>query len=281
MVTSPRIAASCHHPPAACLGILFDMMEAVRARRLFLLVLPVLLLATGCRLDVDIAVSMAADGSGTLSVRAVADAELVDAAPAAIERLLVDDLVEDGWTVDGPTINDDGGATVVLTHRFDDDTDLTALMQAIGPPIINPSVTRELTADDVGRIVAADTTVTATLGLPDGFGAFADPELVSVLGGQPFAADLDGRSPGDVMSVDLTIALPDTSSDGDEKIETFTAPLDGSTIDISMTAQQRTERPRSVADVVATVLAVVLVLWVIASVSFIAWVLMARRKRFG
>ncbi len=257
------------------------MMEAVRARRLFLLVLPVLLLATGCRLDVDIAVSMAADGSGTLSVRAVADAELVDAAPAAIERLLVDDLVEDGWTVDGPTINDDGGATVVLTHRFDDDTDLTALMKAIGPPIINPSVTRELTADDVGRIVAADTAVTATLGLPDGFGAFADPELVSVLGGQPFAGDLDGRSPGDVMSVDLTIALPDTSSDGDEKIETFTAPLDGSTIDISMTAQQRTERPRSVADVVATVLAIVLVLWVIASVSFIAWVLMARRKRFG
>ena len=257
------------------------MMGAVRARRLLLLVLPLVLLATGCRLDVDVAVSMAADGSGTLSLRAVADAELVDAVPAAIERLLVDDLVDDGWSVDGPTMTDDGGATVVLTHRFDDDTDLTALLQAIGPPIINPSVTRELTADDVGRIVAADTTVTATLGLADGFGAFADPDLISVLGGQPFAADLEGRSPADVMSVDLTIALPDTSTDGDETIETFTAPLDGSTLDISMTAEQRTERPRSVADVAATVLAVILVLWVIASVSFIAWVLMARRKRFG
>ncbi|MGA1565635.1 MAG: hypothetical protein ACO39Q_05430, partial [Ilumatobacteraceae bacterium] len=176
---------------------------------------------------------------------------------------------------------DDGGMVLVLTHRFDDGGDLTALLATIGPPIIDPVVVRELSADDVGRITAADTTLSATLGLPEGFASFSDADLVNALGGEPFAADLAGLQPDDVMTVEMTVALPDTSVEGGEKIETFTAPLDGSTTEINMSAQQRTERPRSFASVAADVLAVVLVAWVIASVGFIAWVLMARRRRYG
>ncbi len=243
--------------------------------------LSVVLIATGCRLDVDVAVSMAADGSGTVSLRAVADSELVAAAPAAAQRPLVDDVVWGGWTGFGPTPTDDGGMVLVLTHRFDDGGDLTALLATIGPPIIDPVVVRELSADDVGRITAADTTLSATLGLPEGFASFSDADLVNALGGEPFAADLAGLQPDDVMTVEMTVALPDTSVEGGEKIETFTAPLDGSTTEINMSAQQRTERPRSFASVAADVLAVVLVAWVIASVGFIAWVLMARRRRYG
>ena len=257
------------------------MMSPVRLARLLPLVLSVVLLATGCRLDIDVAVSMAADGSGTLSVRAVADAELVAAAPAAVQRPLVDDLASAGWTVDGPTPTDDGGMALVLSHRFDDGDDLTALLATIGPPIIDPRVVRELSADDLGRITAADTTLTATLGLPDGFASFSDADLVNALGGEPFATDLAGLEPDDVMTVEMTVALPDTSVEGGERIETFVAPLDGSTTEISMSAQQRTEQPRSFASVAADVLAVVLVAWVIASVGFIAWVLMARRRRCG
>ncbi|MGA1566468.1 MAG: hypothetical protein ACO39Q_09690, partial [Ilumatobacteraceae bacterium] len=68
----------------------------MRLARLLTLMLSVVLIATGCRLDVDVAVSMAADGSGTVSLRAVADSELVAAAPAAAQRPLVDDLVSAG-----------------------------------------------------------------------------------------------------------------------------------------------------------------------------------------
>lgn len=257
------------------------MMGAVRPARLLSLIVPLVLILTGCRLDVDVAVSMAADGSGTLSLRAVADAELVEAVPAAVDRLLVDDLVSAGWTVDGPSPTDDGGTAVVLTHRFDDADDLTALLASIGPPISDAVVTRSLTADDVGRVTAADTSLTATLSLEEGFAAFSDAELVAALGGQPFAAELADVNPADVMTFDLTVALPDTRSEGGELIETFTAPLNGDSLEVVMDAEQRTERPRSFSDIAANVLAVVLVAWVIASVSFIAWVLMARRKRYG
>ena len=256
-------------------------MSSVRSARLLALTLPLLLVITGCRLDLDVAVSMAADGSGTISVRAVADAELVEAAPAAVDRLLVDDLLEAGWTVDGPAPTADGGSSVVLTHRFDDASDLNTLLGSIGPPILNPIVARELTTDDLGRITAADTSLTATLGLPDGFASFSDADLVEALGEEPFAGDLAARSPEQVMSFDLTIALPDTSSDGGQVIETFSAPLDGSSTTVTMTAEQRTERPRTFSDLAATVLGVLLVVWVVASVSFIAWVLMARRRKYG
>ena len=62
---------------------------------------------SSCRVEIDLAVAVADDGSGTVSLRAVADAATVAAAPTIAERVLVDDLVAAGWTVDGPTTTAD------------------------------------------------------------------------------------------------------------------------------------------------------------------------------
>ena len=80
----------------------------MKSARLVLLASFTLVLAA-CQLNVDIAVSMSANGSGSVSVRAVADQALVEAAPSIASQVLVDDLLEAGWLVDGPSPTDDGG----------------------------------------------------------------------------------------------------------------------------------------------------------------------------
>ena len=58
--------------------------------RLFALVATILLVVTGCRLDVDVHVAMERDGSGVVTVTAVADAELVARAPGLAADLRLD-----------------------------------------------------------------------------------------------------------------------------------------------------------------------------------------------
>ena len=85
--------------------------------RLLALVGAVALLA-GCRLDLNVAVDLAADGTGTVRVTATADPDLLSRAPNAVADLRLDDAKAAGWTVTGPSATESGGAQVVLTKPF-------------------------------------------------------------------------------------------------------------------------------------------------------------------
>lgn len=222
---------------------------------------------------------MTSNGSGTLSVRATADRELVAAAPSIANRVLVDDLLEAGWVADGPTTNADESVTLTLSHTFANAEDLTTLLNSIGPPLRSPVVTRSLTTDAVGRVTRADNTISGQLGLENGFADFSDAELVTALGGDPFADELSGLSPEDVLSFDLTIALPDSTSDSGERIETWSVPLDGSFTEINLTTSQTTSNPTTTTEVISRVLGVALIVWIILAGSFITFVIIARRRR--
>ena len=58
---------------------------------------------TGCRLDVAVEVMMQPDGTGTVTVDAIADAELVAQVPDLIDDLRLDDAEANGWVIEGPT----------------------------------------------------------------------------------------------------------------------------------------------------------------------------------
>ena len=76
--------------------------------RLLLVVIGALVL-TGCRLDVSVDVVMQPDGTGTVAVVAVADAELVGKVPDLVDDLRLDDAIANGWVVEGPTPDAGGG----------------------------------------------------------------------------------------------------------------------------------------------------------------------------
>jgi len=101
--------------------------------RLLALVGAVALLA-GCRLDLNVAVDLAADGTGTVRVTATADADLLARAPNAVTDLRLDDAKAAGWTVTGPTATESGGAQVVLTKAFGSPEQATAILAEINGP---------------------------------------------------------------------------------------------------------------------------------------------------
>ena len=250
----------------------------MKSARLVLLASLTLVL-TACQLDVDIAVSMSANGSGSVSIRAVADQALVEAAPSIASQVLVDDLLEAGWLVDGPSPTNVGGVVMVLTHNFSNAEELALILGSIGPPFSDVTARRDVTRDALDNVIAAENSVSANLGLVNGFNDFSDSDLSALLGGTPFGDVLEGRSPSDVMTFDISIAMPESNVEGGERIEMWSVPLDGSTASLEMTTRQTTDNPTTLTNRISTALGFLLVAWIAVSAMFISWVVIARRRR--
>ena len=125
---------------------------------------------------------MSANGSGSVSVRAVADQALVEAAPSIASQVLVDDLLEAGWLVDGPSPTNVGGVEMVLTHNFSNAEELALILGSIGPPFSDVTARRDVTRDALDNVIAAENSVSANLGLVNGFNDFSDSDLSALLG---------------------------------------------------------------------------------------------------
>ena len=115
-----------------------------------LIVIAVLLL-TACHVDTTVDIAMGTDGSGKITVTAVADAGVVAQAPGLADDLRFDDVKTAGWTVTGPTPSSDGGLRVELSHAFANPEEATS----VGP--------QTTTATDIGATTT--TAVAPELGL--------------------------------------------------------------------------------------------------------------------
>ena len=62
-----------------------------------LLVVASLVLLAGCRLDVEVGITMNADGTGEVAVTATVDADVVAQAPNLAGALMLPDAQEAGW----------------------------------------------------------------------------------------------------------------------------------------------------------------------------------------
>lgn len=239
------------------------------------------LVLTGCRLDVDVGMTMQADGSGELVVTATVDADVVAQASDLADVLLLPDAQEAGWVVEGPAPTDDGGMSVTVRHAFTSALEATNLLRSIGPPLnVDILVTRTATEDEITVAVAG------TASLAGGsFDAFADGALVQAIGGVPFAEQLatSGAAPPRAMSVDLTMHLPgsieQTTGRRQGGTVSWLLPLDGSSTDLTTRAVLRAGGGRGWARPVATGALVLLVLWLLAAAAFIVRVVQVRRRR--
>jgi len=242
-------------------------------------VLFVMLLA-GCRVDTTVDITMGQDGSGHITVTAIADAGVVEQAPGFKDDLRFDDAKAAGWTVSDPTSTSDGGLRVELTHPFANPEEATALLQSIngsGGPLHNVVVTR--TVEEGGTTV----NIKGSLRI-DGLDAFADPDVLAAVGATPYAEQVVASTagPNDAVHVTVQAHLPGklTSATGTvaDGSVSWVVPLDGSQLDMATTAadDHATQKMWGIASNAALI---ALAAWCLLAAAFIAWVVRQRRRR--
>ena len=239
------------------------------------------LLLSACRVDVTVDVSMESNGSGVVTVTAVADADVVTAAPGLAEDLRTDDLVAAGWVVDGPTETEDGGLSLSVEHTFATPAEASALLSTLngasGPfqgvvlSRVETDADVTVTLDGAGRVDA-------------GLAAFADPDLLAAVGATPYAEDIAAasESPSEALSLTFTASLPgtvdSTTSVADDGSLTWPIPLDGTSVPFTTTSTA-TSDSGGIWSIVATVALGLLVVWLVLSIVFIGYVVYLRRRR--
>ncbi|HEX9683854.1 MAG TPA: hypothetical protein VGA13_12290 [Acidimicrobiales bacterium] len=88
-------------------------------------------LTAACEVRVDVAVSADVDGSGEVSLAVGLDDESVVAVGDLADLLDVADLVDAGWSVEGPRRTDDDLTWVRATKPFSDPAEASAVMNEI------------------------------------------------------------------------------------------------------------------------------------------------------
>lgn len=246
--------------------------------------------ACSCRVDLVVGVTMVENGSGTIEVTATADADVVGQAPGLAQDLRFDDLEGAGWSITGPAVTDAGVLTVTMTHPFARPEEATALLASLNGadgPFQRMQLVR--TEDDDAVTYA----LTGVGRVNSGVAVFTDPDLLGAVGATPYVDQIAaaGLSPSEAVGIVFGIDLPGTveTSSTDPETEatssavqgpTWTIPLDGSSVDLSATSTLSLDGDATWS-VVATVLLVALIVWLVAAGAFIAFVVRARRRRFG
>jgi hypothetical protein len=257
--------------------------SAVVRRKLLnaIALLALMLFGCACRVDLVVGVTMAEDGSGTISVEATADAEVVESAPGLAQDLRIDDLAAAGWTVTGPAVTDEGGITMLLSHTFANPTEATTLLASLNGST-GPFQRLELTRAEDERAVTYS--LTGVGRVDSGLAVFTDPELLAAVGAAPYAEQIAaaGLSPTQAVGITLRADLPGTveesSADPEGEELSWVVPLDGTSVPISASSRLSLDGD-AVWSIVATTLLVALVVWLVAASAFIAFVVRARRRR--
>ncbi|MFZ9629482.1 MAG: hypothetical protein ACO3C1_09055 [Ilumatobacteraceae bacterium] len=246
---------------------------------------------SACRVDSVVTVDMARDGSGTITLEAVADAAVVQAAPGLADDLRFDDAVAAGWTVDGPTATDDGGLRVSLSRTFANVDEANVLLRSIsgtaGPlRDVTFSRTGGVGSDGVPDGSGATVELRGSLGIEGGIDAFADPDVLAAVGASPYAADLAaaGVQPADAVSFRLDVHVPGDvtagadGADEQDGVLSWAAPVDGSTADVT-TSFDVAGSTGGWWRAASTLSLVLLVVWCVAGVGLVVVVSNARARR--
>ena len=246
-----------------------------RLRRTALAVCALLALGA-CKVDVTVHVQVAQDGSGTVILTAIADAAVVAQAPGLAEDLRFDDVAAAGWTVAGPTATGDGGLQVTLTHAFATVAEATALLQSIngvGGPMQAITITR---TDSDSQIT---TFLTGSLRVDGQLQAFADADILTAIGGSPYAQSIldAGVSPSEAVTFTLSADLPGSPVQSGSPAE-WVSPIDGTTLDVAA-ADAVAQGDTGIWGTVSTIALVALVGWCLIAIGFIMFVAKARRRR--
>jgi len=228
-----------------------------------LLLLAVLGLLAGCRVDATTRVEVADDGSGTVTVEVVLDQEAADRIPDLEEQLRVRDLRRTGWTITGPEPVDGGGVSITATKPFGDPEQLAVVLDELGGnrgPLRDPSLSRERGFGTISYDFSG------TLDLSRGIATFSDRQLAQLLDGFPIGQDeaaLEeelGAPLRDLTSFTFEVVLPD----GDRtSTTTYEARLGDEPVEMAAATEERNLKVFALAAgaAAALLLLVLVLLW--------------------
>jgi HAD superfamily hydrolase (TIGR01509 family) len=218
----------------------------------------VLVLATACQVDLRVDVEMEADGSGVVTVGVGFDDEALARVPDLESQLRTDDLVEAGWTVSALEQGGDGVSWLRASKPFSDADQAADILDGLAGP---DGPFRDFSASRDRAFGRTTYTVEGVADFSDGFAAFADDQLVELvgdgLGGNLEQIESDtGEAPAEQVSVTVAVSLPGAGTQVFELDPTSTEPQP---IDASTTATRWAAAAWAVLAAVALVLLVVVV----------------------
>ena len=234
-----------------------------------------------CRVESHIALKVNANGTGSVSVVMTADKDIVDKVPGLAADVRVDDLKSHGWTVEGPSPTKAGGLSVTLVHPFRTPKEATAVLAQVNGargPLHDLVLTR------TGKDVDSTWKLSGHLEVTGGLSAFADDAALDLLGGAPYAAEVQaaGLDLGDAVGIDFTLSLPGevstTSGNRSDGVITWNVPMDGTATDIA-TVSRNTDVAASVSRFGRNIVLGLLVLWVVGVAVLALMVSQARDRR--
>jgi hypothetical protein len=172
--------------------------RGLRACIVGLCLLPLL----GCRATVDVAISVAPAGSGTVAVTLELDRDATQRIGDLRSALRISDLERVGWVMSGPATGSDGSTSVTITHPFATAAEGTALLASLGAPV-------RLSVSHRPGVTSSSVSVDGTVDLRAGADAFADDGVRAALGVASLASVLAGvaRQGGEVPTLDARIEI--------------------------------------------------------------------------
>lgn len=194
--------------PVACL----PAARSVRVRRWGLCsgVLALVVLLTGCQVDLQVGVKVHDDGSGSVTVAAGLDAAALARVGHLDQQLRTDDLEASGWVVTAPSREGDR-TWIRATKSFDTPDEGSAVLGEL-TGVDGPF--RGFRVDKSDSTFATDYAVDGVVDLTGGPQAFGDDELRALLGGDAYGGTLgaieqaEGRPIADMVSFQVVVELP-------------------------------------------------------------------------
>ena len=190
--------ASAPHAPRRTAG---------RKLRLLLLGLVAGAFLSGCRLEIDLNVALEEDGSGVVEVVVGLDPDALERIGGDLEAVMeVDDLLDAGWQVDGPSTESDGYTRVRISRPFgnpEEAAEVFAQVAADDGPFQDFQVTRESSfAETRWRF-------TGRVDFTGGIESFGDEGLAAELDGQPLGQSVEEieEQLGDSLSRLITVRV--------------------------------------------------------------------------
>ena len=168
-------------------------------------------LVAACRVDTAVQVDVGEDGSGTVTVLLVADADAALRVPELTRGLRLDDMRDAGWQVDGPVSRADGGVQVRAAKAFESSRQLPEVLEELaGKDVIFSDVVLEQVRSFAETSYRFSSAIDPTPPLE----AFSDDELAGEFDGQYFGrplADLiaEAGRPEDSLGLVFSLTLLD------------------------------------------------------------------------
>jgi hypothetical protein len=170
------------------------------------------LLASACRLQLGVNVDVEEDGSGTVEVVVGVDRDGIERIGGDLGAVLaVDDLEDAGWTVEGPTEEDDGFTRVHVRKAFDSPTEAEAIFEEIAGedgPFQDFGVSRD------SSFARTEWGFTGRVDFRGGAEAFGDDALAAELDGEPLGQSVEeieaqlGEALSRIIQVRVGVQLP-------------------------------------------------------------------------